>query len=401
MYKKLWEIFNFKPMRNKKSNTILPLLQTKNNARMKKNMFFSLAMVAITFASCDNKPKTPQTPPAVSVAVYKVQTGNATYNDAYPGTITAINQVDIRPQVTGYITGIFFQDGQFVHKGQKLYAIDQQQYKGAYEQAIANLNVAKADLAKAQQDADRYNELAKQDAIAKQTLDHSLADLESAKMKVAAAKANVSSVQTNLRYSDIYAPFDGIVGISSVKLGAAVSPGQTLLNTISSVDPIAVDFAVNETLIPRLNQLLQNKTSDKDSTFTIVLADGSVYPFPGHLALIDRAADPLTGTIKARLFFSNTKNMLRAGANCNVRIKNMAIDKLLIPYKAVVEQLGENFVFVVKNNKAIQHKVTLGNKIDDKIVVNSGLQIGDEIVTEGVQKLRDSTAVQIGSLKAK
>ena len=134
-------------------------------------------VVSLSLASCGDKKTGPQAPPPVPVNVYTVATGNATYFDSYPGTATPLNQVDIKPQVSGNIVGIFFKDGQQVRKGQKLYEIDQQQYKAAVEQAIANLNVAKANLARSQQDADRYEDLAKQDAIAKQTLDHQRADL--------------------------------------------------------------------------------------------------------------------------------------------------------------------------------------------------------------------------------
>ncbi len=203
----------------------------------------------------------------------------------------------------------------------KLYAIDQQQYQAAYDQAQANLNVAKSNLAKAQQDADRYMDLAKNDAVARQTLEHAQADLESAKMQVAAAEATVKSVETNLRYSTIYAPFDGTIGISLVKLGSAVSPGQTVLNTISSDDPIAVDCAVDEKQISRFNALLQSSTNGKDSTLMIVLPDQSLYPYPGRLSFLDRAVDPQTGTIRIRIIFPNPRRILKAGLTCNLRVR--------------------------------------------------------------------------------
>src|ERR1700743_2286730 len=161
-------------------------------------------IVAFGLVSCDSKSTGPVAPPPVAVNVYTVKSGNATYFDSYPGTATPLNQVDIKPQVAGNISGIFFKDGQQIRKGQKLYEIDQQQYQAAVEQAKANVLVAKANLTKAQQDADRYEELAKQDAIAKQTLDHQLADLEANKQQLSAAEANVASGERNLKYSTIY-----------------------------------------------------------------------------------------------------------------------------------------------------------------------------------------------------
>jgi RND family efflux transporter MFP subunit len=351
-------------------------------------------------AACgDNKAPQQTAPPPVAVSVVAVQSGNATYFDNYPATVTPLQQVDIKPQVSGNIINIFFKDGQHVSRGQKLYEIDQQQYQAAYEQAVANLNVSKANLNKAQQDADRYTELAAKDAIAKQVLDHAIADLESAKRQVDAAKANVESVATNLKYSLISAPFDGTVGISLVKVGTSVYP-QTLLNSISSDDPLAVDIAIDQAQIPRFEIYLQKGARDLDSTFTMTLPDGSYYPYPGHIYLLDRSVDPQTGTLKARLVFPNKQGLLKPGLTTNVRVKHSAGDTtLLVPYKAVVEQLGEFFVYVSSQNKALQRKVSLGPKIADKVIIRSGLKQGDSIVTDGVQKLRDSTAIQVGAPK--
>jgi len=359
-------------------------------------------MGIIFFVACGSKDDSSRqlAPPPVAVNTYTVQEGAAAYYDHYPATITALNQVEVRPQVAGYITGIFFTEGQHVNKGEKLYTIDQQQYRGAYEQAVANLNVSKANLARVQQDANRYEELSKQDAIARQTLDHALADLESAKRQVDAAKANVSVVETNLRYSVINAPFSGTIGISNVKLGASVSPGQTILNTISSDDPIAVDFAVEEKQIPRFVQLHRQKNPGKnDSTFSIVLTDQSKYPYPGQIYLIDRAVDPQTGTIKTRLVFPNTKKDLKVGMACNVYVKNNTETKsILIPYKAVTEQMGEFFVFIVgDSNKVLQRKITLGPRINEKVVVKNGLEVNQQIVVDGMQKLRDGSMVQLAT----
>lgn len=364
----------------------------------------SLTYTALFFlAACGgDKNKLQQAPPQPpSVAVYEVHPGSATYYDAYPATITALNQVEIRAQVSGIITGVYFKDGQQVSKGQKLYSIDQQLYDANYQQAIANLNVTKSNLAKAQQDADRYNDLAKNDAIAKQVLDHALADLQSAKMLMEASKANVNSVQTNIRYSTIYAPLTGTIGISQVKLGTAVTPGTMVLNTVSTDDPLAVDFSINEKEIYRFTQLQQKPFNPKDSIFTIQLPDGSVYNSPGKIALIDRAVDAQTGTIKARIEFSNQKKLLRVGMSCNIRVKNDGnVNQLLIPSKALVEQMGEYFVFVIgDSSKVISTKVITGTIINDKIVVKSGLKENDKIVIDGVQKLKDGIKVKVATSK--
>jgi membrane fusion protein (multidrug efflux system) len=367
-----------------------------------KSIFLQLFVVLINvalLASCGSSGKpaeAPKAPPPVPVALYTVQKGTALYYDEYPATVVALNEVQLRPQVTGYITGVFFKDGQHVSKGQKLYAIDQQQYQASYNQALANLNVAKANLGKAQQDADRYAELQKNDAIARQTVDHAQADLQASKMQLEAARANVASVQTNVRYSTIYAPFEGTIGISQVKLGTAVSPGQTILNTVSSDNPIAVDVAVDQKEIARFIMLQQKTGGDKDSIFSLALPDQSLYTHPGHISLIDRAVDPQTGTIKTRIVFPNKDKILKSGMSCNIRVKNNGNSQsLLIPAKSVMEQMGEYFVYVLgDSNKVEQRKIQTGQVINDKIMVKKGLEENEKIVTEGIQKLRDGSVVQ-------
>jgi RND family efflux transporter MFP subunit len=369
------------------------------------NKIFRFCLVitsSVFITSCgDSKSAQQKAPPPVAVSVYAVKKEAAVYFDQYPATVVPLNQVDLRAQVTGYITGIYFQDGQSVKKGQKLYDIDKQQYEANYSQAVANMAVAQASLDKAQQDADRYSDLLKQDAVARQIYDHAIADLQAAKMQVAATKASVDEAAINLKYSVITASYNGTIGISQVKLGTLVTANQTLLNSISSDDPMAVDIAIDQEEIPRFETFQLHPPNSSDSVFTLSLPGNFIYPQTGSVSFIDRTVDPQTGTIKVRLLFPNTNSFLKAGMTCNVRIKNNGNDAtfILAPYKSVVEQLGEYFVFVANNNQAIQHKVILGAKINDKVVVKSGLEEGDSVVTEGVQKLRDSAAIQIGAPK--
>ena len=348
-------------------------------------LFSCSVLISALAASCGNNESGPPKFPPAQVTAYTVKMEKASYYTNYPGTVTALNQVEIRPEVSGYLTGIYFKDGQHVEKGMKLYAIEQQQYKAAYD-------VAKANLDKAQQDYDTYKGLAENDAIAKQVLDHALADLN-------AAKSNLNAVETNLHNSVIYAPFSGTIGISQVKLGSAVTVGQTLMNTISSDNPMAVDIHVDEKQINKFTDLLNKKSNPKDSTFTLVLPDESVYPYNGHLMLMDRAVDPLTGTITARLEFHNPKNELKPGLTCNVRVlNNNSAKSMVIPYEAVVVQLGEYFVFVINGKVVKQKRVDLGRTIDnDMVIVESGLSPGEQIVVQGVQKLRDNSPVIVNA----
>ncbi len=353
---------------------------------MKKEIILALTAITLMFVlnSCGGNEKQSRKFPPVQVAEYTVQKEQAPYYDEYPATVVALNQVEIRPEVSGYLTDIYFKDGQHVTKGMKLYGIEQQQYKAAYD-------VAKANLSKAQQDYNRYKDLAKDSAVATQVLEHAYADLK-------AAESNLSAVETNLNHSIIYAPFNGTIGISQVKLGSAVSAGQTLMNTISSDNPIAVDFAVDEKLISRFSDLLNKKTNSKDSTFTLILPDQSIYQYNGKILLMDRAVDPQTGTIVTRVEFPNPENYLKPGLTCEIRVLNNNSSKsIIIPYKAVVIEMGENFVFVINNKKVEQRKIEIGRTINDMVIVKNGLNPGEKIVTEGVQKLRDGVPVVAAS----
>ena len=320
--------------------------------------------------------------------------GNILYYDEYPGTVVALNQVTITPQVSGYVTGVHLNDGDHVEKGQLLYTLDQQQYKANVLQAEANYKAAEANLEQATQDAERYRFLQENDAIASQVVDHAVASLKAARMQAEAAKEQIRNVQTALRYSKIYAPFSGTIGISLVKPGAAVSPGITALNTISTDDPIAVDFNLDEKYINRFAPMVGRITDD--STFSIILPNSEVYSEPGRILLLDRAVDPLSGTIITRLGFPNNNGVLRTGMNCVVRIRNADVGKqLTIPQKAVTEQLGEYFVYVVDGEKVHQQKIKTGRAIGHNVVVTEGLPAGDTIVTDGTAKLRSGSTITI------
>lgn len=360
------------------------------------NMFFDkstqLSIIAALFllSSCGDK-KAGQMPalPPVPVTIEAVQVTDASYHDEYPATVTALDVVELRPLVSGFITGVHFSDGSRVRKGQLLYSIDTQLYEANYDQAVANLSVQEANLAKAQKDANRFQELAKNDAVAKQLVDNADAALEVAKKQVEASKANIKGVQTNVRYTKVYAPFDGTIGISLVKKGAAVTAGQTILNTVSTDNQLAVDFNVDQKDIYYFSNLIQKGKANNDSTFTLAFG-GDIYPHPGKILLMDRAVDPQTGTIKTRLAFPNPKNLLRSGMTGTVRVLSTSSKAVVIPYKAISEQLGEFFVYVPgDSSKVTQKRVQLGTALGTNIIVKDGLKEGDKIIVEGIQNLRE------------
>ena len=375
------------------------------------------------FFSCTHKP--PPVDPVVPVNLYTVKSQKVYYYDNFPATTQALSQVDLHPQVQGYVTGIFFAEGTRVHKGQKLYEIDKTLYQAAYEMAVSNLKVAQGNYQQAKQDADRYTYLNNHNAIAKQILDHAVIAQQNAENQVKAAEDALRTAKTNLSFATIYAPFDGTIGFSQVKLGNLVTVGTTLLNTISTIDPIAVDFLINEKQLPHYEELQHPKKPHPDSLFTFLMPDNSLYPNTGQISVIDRAVDPQTGSIRVRLVFPNPNLTLKAGISCVVREHNSDTGpQMLIPGKAIVEQMGEFFVFVardtiltastdsIKKNDAdttrkkeadpsqqkpslhaFQKKVKVGRVIDSNQIILSGIQEGDQIVLDGVQAIHDGSEI--------
>lgn len=361
---------------------------------MHSKLRYPILILALALASCEAKVSTQASAPPVPVSVITVKDTIASSYDEYPAALTALNEVRLTAQVNGYITGVYFKDGNKVSKGQRLYTIDQQVYGANLQQAIANLQVQQTNLVKAQKDADRYHELEKHDAVAKQQVDYADAALDAAKKQVAAGQANVNAVRANVGFAVIRAPFSGTIGISQVKTGTAVVAGQTVLNTVSTDDPVAVDINVNQNDIFRFLKWQQQKPNKNDTTFTLYFGSER-YDLPGKIYLIDRAVDPQTGTIKARLLFPNSRGMLKPGMNATVRVAmNNTSKSILIPFKAVTEQLGEYFAYVVgDSSKVNQQRIELGPQIGGDVIVKSGLQPEDKIVVEGVQNLRQGTVI--------
>lgn len=317
--------------------------------------------------------------------------------DQFPATVVPLNETELRAEVSGYITRIHVADGASVSKGQKLYEIDHTRYAAAQEQAKASVAIAEANLTRIKRDLARYRKLAEQDAIARQILDNAETELSNSEAQLIQAKASLTSATTDLNRSVIVAPFAGTVGISSVRNGALVSAGATLLNTISSTHPIGVDFQVNERVLPRFLDLQGTSQAAQDSSILLVLPGGTVYPAAGRIAAIDRAIDSSTGTITIRASFPNPEGLLRAGMNTMIRNRHaIPGQQLTIPHKAIEDQLGTTNVYVVNDSSRVeQRQVKLGIKIADRVVVAEGLQAGERIAVDGIINLQHGAKVQI------
>jgi RND family efflux transporter MFP subunit len=358
----------------------------------------AMAGLAASTACGKKDEKKNAAPPPTPVSVVTASTTPAVYYDQYPATVVALKTVELRSQVTGFITSLNFQEGEFVPAGKVLYEIDKRQFEGAYQQALANLRSAQASAQNAQVNQVRYQRLLQQDAVARQLAENASTTASTASAQVASAQAAVTIARTNLGFATIRAPFAGRIGISQVRLGAQVSAGTTLLNTISSENPIAVDFAVNETDIQRFITLQNKKGAVGDSTLRLVLPNGQAYNQPGTIQTIDRGVDAQTGTITVRVQFANPQRQLKDGMSGVLKALNTKSgNRLVVPNKAIVEQMGENFVYVALGDSAKQRKVQLGPRLRDDIVILSGINNGDKIVTEGVQKLRDGGKIQVSA----
>jgi membrane fusion protein (multidrug efflux system) len=343
----------------------------------------------------DEKKNAP--PPPTAVSVVTARTTDAIYFDQYPATVVALKTVELRSQVTGFVTALLFKEGDVVPAGKALYEIDKRQYEAAYQQALANLRSAQASAQNANVNSSRYQRLLQQDAVARQLAENATTNASTAAAQVASAQAAVAIARTNLDFATIKAPFTGRIGISQVRLGAQVAAGTTLLNTLSSEDPIAVDFAVNEKDIQRFIAL-QNKGAVGDSTLRFVLPNNQPYNQPGKIQTIDRGVDAQTGTITVRVQFANPQRQLKDGLSGVLKVLNtQSGNRLVIPNKAIVEQMGENFVYVAQGDSAKQRKVQLGPRLRDDIVILDGIKDGDKVVTEGVQKLRDGGKIQVSA----
>jgi membrane fusion protein (multidrug efflux system) len=400
------------------------VLFQQNNKKQIYNMNKVLLCIALTsgllLSSCIKK-ETPLAGP-VPVNLITVKSKPVLYYDRYTSTTVALNQVNLLAQVQGYITGIFFKEGTQVKKGQKLYEIDRRIYEGNYNVAQANFKVAEGNLKQAQQDADRYSLLITKKAVAKQVYDHAIIALENAKNEYNSALELVKNAKTNLAYSVITAPFDGTIGFSQVKMGDLMNVGQTVLNTVSSDDPMAVDFLINEKQLSFF-QNLQTEKKSVDSLFTIMLPNNSLYSFTGKISVIDRAVDSQTGSVRIRLVFPNPKRALLAGMSCVVRVHNQeSTPQMVIPNRAVVEKMGEFFVFTAKDtvmlNKgdttklntkakmehglfAIQKKVDLGVTIGSDVIIKKGINNGENVIVDGIQSLHNGSAITLLNNKDK
>jgi RND family efflux transporter MFP subunit len=385
------------------------------------------AILGVALSRSAAKPST-QKPSSPVVEVAPVEQRDVPINGEWIGTLTGQVNADVKGQVTGYLLTRNYKEGSFVRKGQILFEIDPRPFQAALDQARGQLAQAQAQLAqdeaqlstaeanqlKSQLNVEKYDPLAKVDAVSKQDFDNATqtdlankAQVKAAEAAIAAAKAQIktseAAVETasiNLGFTRIVSPIDGIAGIAQAQVGDLVSTSSGPLTTVSTLDPIRDYFTVSE----QQYLALQKRFSDSEKDhwkLQLILADGTTYPQEGQFYFADRQVNPNTGAIQLAALFPNPGNVLRPGQYGKVRaIVRVQQNALLIPQAAVNEQQGSNLVAVVdKDNRVSMRPVQVGQRTDTMWVIDGGLKPGDRVIVEGQQNLRPGITVQTKPFK--
>jgi len=359
----------------------------------------AVAAAALSISGCQNQNAAPSlSPPEVEVASV-VQKDVSIYGE-WVATLDGYVNAQIQPQVTGYIVAQTYKEGSFVRKGQMLFQIDPRPFQAILDQAKAQLAQAQANLGKTQLDVDRDTPLAKERAIAQSQLDNDIQANLAAKASVKAAEAQVEQAGLNLEFTHVTSLVDGIAGIAQVQIGNLVNT-TTVLTSVSQVNPIKAYFPISEQeymhYAARINTHNQQEIPSDAPPFDLILADGSVYPHKGRLLLTDRQVDVTTGSIRIVCSFPNPGNILRPGQFGRVRAPgDVRTAAMLVPQRAVSELQGSYQVAVVGSDSKVSIRpVKVGERVDASWVIESGVKPGELVVVQGLQKIRDGSAVKI------
>lgn len=382
-------------------------------------------------------------PPTVVTA--EVEQRTVPIYSEFVGQTKAQVTVELRARVEGVLEKIYFREGQPVRKGALLFSIDKRPFQATLDSAKAVLAKSEADLAQASQRADvlqakaeladaqatlskavqdlrRIEPLAREKAVTELELDAAVAAEKSAQAgvdakqanltnlegsvkytiaraaaEVSAAKAKITQAQLDLSYCDIYAPINGIIGFKNVDVGNLVGRGEaTLLATVSSSDPLLVDFNLSEVEFLNLTSPESVGKKKVDRKIELILSDESRHPYEGQLQVVDRTVDPQTGTMKVEVSFPNPRSYLRPGQFARLRaVVAERENAVLVPQRAVQELQGAKTVMVVdEHNKVSLRTISVGDKSENFVVVLQGLNPGERVIVEGMQKVKPGAEVK-------
>lgn len=346
----------------------------------------------------------PPAPPAPAVTVATLQPETVTLTRELPGRTIPSLVAEVRPQVTGIVQDQLFDEGGIVEAGQPLYQLDDATYRARYNSAKAALTRAQVGLEVARTNANRASELAKTGAISRQDAENAVARLHQAEADVGVARAELASAEVVLNYARISAPIGGRIGKSSVTKGALVTANQDApLATIQQLDPIYVDLtqSANELLALRRELAAGTLTESSDVPVAILLEDGSRHEYDGSLKFADISVDETTGSFSLRVVVPNPDNLLLPGMYLRAVVSNgVRENALLVPQQAVTrDPKGNANVMVVGPDGAVEARaVQVSRTVGDKWLVDGGLNAGERVIVEGLQKVRPGVTVQASEL---
>lgn len=365
----------------------------------------ALGCLLLVIQGCDSKVAS-QVAPAMPVGVVTIARQDVPLSIEMIGTTMGTQDVPIRARVEGFLETMEFQEGRFVEKGTLLYTIDAQPFQARMLEAQSSLTAAQTNLVKAASDLSRIRPLAEMDAVSQQDLDAAVAQEAAASASVQAAEASVELAKIEYSYTRIHAPIRGLIGLSKAKPGEFVGrdPNPVVLNTLSDIDPIRVRFSISEReylFMARtyLNSEKSPKKIDGEEQaldLDLLLADGSQHKHSGHVVASAQTINPETGTYTLEAAFPNPNNLLLPGQFARVRAPYTTLkDAVVVPRRALVDLQGNFRVYVIKTDNTIEVRdVSVGPVKGDLQVIESGLDGGETIVVEGLQKVRAGMLVQ-------
>ncbi|MCQ4165992.1 efflux RND transporter periplasmic adaptor subunit [Tahibacter harae] len=352
-----------------------------------------LMLLGLALAGCSKSGGAPPQMPPPQVNVAAVVQKDVTLWDEFTGRIEAVDKVEVRPRVAGYLEKVNFEEGHDVKKGELLFQIDDREYRAAHARAVAEVERARSRAALAQRQLERSRQLVSNKLVARNDLDLREDELAQAQADVKATQAAAEQARLNLDFTRITAPIDGRVGKALVTQGNLVAPGSSLLTTVVSMDPVYVSFEGDENTYLRYQGL--DRQGERQSSriasnpVRMGLADEQGYPHEGVMNFVDNELDAGTGTIRARAVFSNKDGLFTPGLFARIRLLGSgAQSALLINDRAVLTDQDRKFVYVIgPENKALRRDVKLGAAVDGLRIVTDGLAANDRVVVNGVQKV--------------
>jgi membrane fusion protein (multidrug efflux system) len=361
-----------------------------------------LTVLLLNLWACDKKQSKVVAPPDIQV-MNVIQQDVPIYKE-FVGQVYGLQDIPIRARVEGYLEGIHFEEGRPVKKGQLLYTIDSQPFladEAAYESKVAE---AQTYLVNAENELARYKPLAEINAVSKSDLDAAQASRDAAEASLDAAKANLRLSRINLSYTTIKSPISGLIGKTEARVGEFVGrePNPVILNMVSNIENTRVQFFITESDYIALVKEIQNESTDGkreeergSGTFELILSDGQLYENLGVFDFIDRNVDVSTGSIMIQALFPNPKGLLRPGMYAKVRVKFETVKNgLLVPQRSITELQGQYSVYIVDNEGVVQaRQIKVGEKIGDLWLITDGLSAKDQVVYEGLQKVRSEMQV--------